>query len=134
MDGHYRMDVISGMGHLRSDSVVLLVLHTVRCAMIGASTLYYRSLGITSTPENGSWIDHIVEQLLLLMIISIYYIYYIYITCMITIISKCCMCFINKRIHKLMTGMSCGFLLTKSSDLPLYYFLFFSICTIMLYK
>jgi hypothetical protein len=24
-----------------------------------------------------------------------------------------------------MTGTSCGFLLTKSSDLPLYYFLFF---------
>jgi hypothetical protein len=24
--GHYRMDIISGMGHLRSDSVVLLVL------------------------------------------------------------------------------------------------------------
>jgi hypothetical protein len=35
------------------------------------------------------------------------------------------MCFINKIIHKLMTGMSCGFLLTKSSDLPLYYFPFF---------
>jgi hypothetical protein len=31
-----------------------------------------------------------------------------------------------------MTGTSCGFLLTKSSDLSLYYFLFFSICTIML--
>jgi hypothetical protein len=35
------------------------------------------------------------------------------------------MCFINKKIHKLMTGTSCGFLLTKSSDLPLYYFFFF---------
>jgi hypothetical protein len=31
-----------------------------------------------------------------------------------------------------MTSTSCGFLLTKSSDLPLYYFSFFSICTIML--
>jgi hypothetical protein len=41
--------------------------------------------------------------------------------------------FYNKRIHKLMTGTSCGFLLTKSSDLPLYYFPFFSICTIMLF-
>jgi hypothetical protein len=31
-----------------------------------------------------------------------------------------------------MTGMSCAFLLTKSSDLPLYYFLFSFICTVML--
>jgi hypothetical protein len=31
-----------------------------------------------------------------------------------------------------MAGTSCGFLLTKSLDLPLYYFPFFSICTIML--
>jgi hypothetical protein len=40
--------------------------------------------------------------------------------------------FINKRIYKLMIGISCGFLLTKLSNLPLYYFPFFSICTIML--
>jgi hypothetical protein len=49
MDGHYRMDVISGVGHLRSDSVVLLVLCTVQYAMFGAPALYYRSLGIVST-------------------------------------------------------------------------------------
>jgi hypothetical protein len=30
-----------------------------------------------------------------------------------------------------MTGTSCAFILTKSSDLPLYYFPFFSIYTIM---
>jgi hypothetical protein len=35
------------------------------------------------------------------------------------------MCFVNKRNHILMTGTSCGFLLIKSSDLPLYYFPFF---------
>jgi hypothetical protein len=79
-------------------------------------------------------LDHIVELLLLLMIISIYYLYiYIdihhrhdnYHLIMLHV-------FYNKRIHKLMTGTSCGFLLTKSSDLPLYYFPFFSICTIML--
>jgi hypothetical protein len=40
--------------------------------------------------------------------------------------------FYSKRIHKLITGTLCGFLLTKSSDLPFYYFLFFSIYTIML--
>jgi hypothetical protein len=49
MDGHYWMDVISGVGHLRSDSVVLLVLHMICCAMIKAPTLYYRSFGTTST-------------------------------------------------------------------------------------
>jgi hypothetical protein len=31
-----------------------------------------------------------------------------------------------------MTGTSCAFLLTKSLNLPLYYFPFFSICTTML--
>jgi hypothetical protein len=50
MDGHYRMDVISGVGHPRSDLVVPLVLRTV-CfhAMTGAPALYYRSLGTAST-------------------------------------------------------------------------------------
>ena len=38
------------VGHSRSDSIVLLMLHTV-CfrAMVGALALYYRSLGTTST-------------------------------------------------------------------------------------
>jgi hypothetical protein len=31
MGDHYKMDIISGVGHLRSDSVVLLVLCTVVC-------------------------------------------------------------------------------------------------------
>jgi hypothetical protein len=35
MDGHYRTDVISGVGHLRLDLVVLLVLCTICCAMVG---------------------------------------------------------------------------------------------------
>jgi hypothetical protein len=30
-----------------------------------------------------------------------------------------------------MTGMSCAFIFTKSLDLPLYHFPFFSICTIV---
>jgi hypothetical protein len=29
MNGHYRMNIISGVGHLRSDSIMLLVLCTV---------------------------------------------------------------------------------------------------------
>jgi hypothetical protein len=45
MDGHYRMNIISSVGHPRSDSVVSLVLRTVFCAMAGAPTMYYRSLG-----------------------------------------------------------------------------------------
>jgi hypothetical protein len=31
MNGHYRMDIISGVGHPRSDSIMLLVLCTVAC-------------------------------------------------------------------------------------------------------
>jgi hypothetical protein len=48
MDGHYRTKVINGVGHPRSDSIVLLVLRTVCCAMVGAMALYYMSLGIAS--------------------------------------------------------------------------------------
>jgi hypothetical protein len=49
IDGHYRMNVISGVGHPRSDSVVLLVLCMVCCTMIGTLALYYRSLWIVLT-------------------------------------------------------------------------------------
>jgi hypothetical protein len=49
MDVHYRTNVISSVGNPRSDSVMLLVLHTVCCAMVEASVLYYRSLGTTLT-------------------------------------------------------------------------------------
>jgi hypothetical protein len=49
MDGHYRMYVISGVGHLRSDSIVPLVLLMVCCAIVGAPALYYRSFGTAST-------------------------------------------------------------------------------------
>jgi hypothetical protein len=38
-----------GVGHLRSDSIVLLMLCTICCAMVGALALYYRSLGTTPT-------------------------------------------------------------------------------------
>jgi hypothetical protein len=42
-------DVISGVGHLRLYSIVLLVLRTVYCTMTGASSLYYRSFRTAST-------------------------------------------------------------------------------------
>jgi hypothetical protein len=48
MNGHYRTSIISYVGHLRSDSIVALVLHTVCCAMAGAPVLYYRSLRTAS--------------------------------------------------------------------------------------
>ena len=35
MDGHYRTNIISGVGHPRSDSVVLLVLYTVVVQYLG---------------------------------------------------------------------------------------------------
>jgi hypothetical protein len=38
-----------GVGHPRSDSVVLLVLHTVCCAMTEALAINYRSLGTAPT-------------------------------------------------------------------------------------
>jgi hypothetical protein len=44
MDGHFKTDVISGVGHPRSNLVVLLVLRTVQCAMAGTPALHYRSI------------------------------------------------------------------------------------------
>jgi hypothetical protein len=87
MDGHYRMDIISGVGHPRSDSIMSLVFRTV-CFM---QWLGYRHCTIGPSGQRQpylewviSQVDHIVELLLLLMIISIYH---IYITCIITVIS-----------------------------------------------
>jgi hypothetical protein len=37
------------VGHLRSDSIVPLMLHTVSCVMAGALILYYKSLRTTPT-------------------------------------------------------------------------------------
>jgi hypothetical protein len=44
-----RRTSLVGVSHSRSDSIMSLMLHTVCYAMIGASTLYYRSLGMAST-------------------------------------------------------------------------------------
>jgi hypothetical protein len=49
IDGYYRMNVISGVGSQRSDSVVPLMLRTVCCAMVRLPALYYRSLETAST-------------------------------------------------------------------------------------
>ena len=49
MDGHYRTNIISDVGHPWSDSVMLLMLCTVQFAMAGALALYYRSFGTAST-------------------------------------------------------------------------------------
>jgi hypothetical protein len=39
MDGHYRVDIISGVGHPRLDVVVLLVLYTVAYNIRGTSVV-----------------------------------------------------------------------------------------------
>ena len=49
MDGHYKTDVISDVGHPRLDSVVPLVLRMICHAMARTPALYYRSLGIALT-------------------------------------------------------------------------------------
>jgi hypothetical protein len=43
-----RMSLVS-VGYLRSDSIMLLMLCTVCCAMAGVLALYYRSLGTAPT-------------------------------------------------------------------------------------
>jgi hypothetical protein len=48
-DGHYRKGIINGVGHPRLNLVESLVLCTVCYAMVGAPTLYYRSLRTAST-------------------------------------------------------------------------------------
>ena len=49
----------------------------------------------------------------------LYYIYHLHDNCHLII-----MCYINKRIHKLMTSTSCGFLFTKLSAYSCILFLF----------
>jgi hypothetical protein len=43
-----RMSLV-GVGHSRSDSIMLLMLGMICCAMVGALALYYRSLGTAPT-------------------------------------------------------------------------------------
>ena len=73
------MSLVS-VGHLRSDSVVPLMLRTVCCAMTGALAWYYRSLG--TAPTLLKW-DNILGRLYCcswqLFTSYAYIIYYIYI-------------------------------------------------------
>ena len=81
MDGHYRTNVINGVGHLWSDSDVLLVLRTVWCVIAGTLALYYKSLRTASTllrMGNISWVNHTIELWLLLYLSYAYIILYIY--------------------------------------------------------
>jgi hypothetical protein len=75
--GHYRTDVISGVGHPRLDSIVPLVLRTVYCAMVGVLALYYRSLETAPTLLRRGNISSkpCCWTMTIVYIIWIYYIY-----------------------------------------------------------
>jgi hypothetical protein len=81
MDGHHRTNIISGVGHPRSDFVVLLVLCTVVMQWLGFRHCTTGPLGQCQPYREWliSRVDHTIKLLLLLMIISLY----IYITSMI---------------------------------------------------
>jgi hypothetical protein len=53
MDGHYRTDIISGVGHLRSDSVVPLVLCMVACNGWGTGIVLQVLRDSTNPAEKG---------------------------------------------------------------------------------
>jgi hypothetical protein len=53
MDGHYRMDIISGVGHPRSNSVVLLVLCTIVCNGWDTNIILQVPRDNTNPTENG---------------------------------------------------------------------------------
>jgi hypothetical protein len=50
---HYRMDIISGVGHLRSDSIVLLVLCTVAYNIRGTSIVLQVPQDNTNPTKKG---------------------------------------------------------------------------------
>jgi hypothetical protein len=53
MGGHYKTDIISGVGHLRSDSVVLLMLCMVACNGWGTSIVLQVPQDNANPTENG---------------------------------------------------------------------------------
>jgi hypothetical protein len=53
MDGHYRTDLISDVGHLRSDSVVPLVLCIVACNGWGTDIVLQVLWDSTNPAEKG---------------------------------------------------------------------------------
>ena len=58
--GYDKMDIISGVGHPKLDSVVLLVLCTVTCNGWGTGIVLQASWDSTNPVEKGkkSWVDH----------------------------------------------------------------------------
>jgi hypothetical protein len=50
--GHYRMDIISGVGHPKSDSIVPLVLRTVTCNGWGTSIVLQVTQDSANLAEN----------------------------------------------------------------------------------
>jgi hypothetical protein len=50
---HYKMDIINGVGHLRSDSVVPLVLCTVVCNGWGTNIVLQVPWDSANLPEKG---------------------------------------------------------------------------------
>jgi hypothetical protein len=79
MDGHYRTNVINGVGHPRSDSIMPLVLCMITMQWLGHRHCTIGPLGQCQPSLEGiiPRVDDIVELLRVLMIISIYYIIYI---------------------------------------------------------
>jgi hypothetical protein len=53
MDGYYRTNIISGVGHLRSDLVVLLVLCTITCNGWGTDIVLQIPWDSTNPAEKG---------------------------------------------------------------------------------
>jgi hypothetical protein len=53
MDGHYRMDIISGVDHPRSDLVVPLVVCTVACNDCGTDIVLQVPQDSTNPTKNG---------------------------------------------------------------------------------
>jgi hypothetical protein len=53
MGSHYRTDIISSVGHPRSDSVVLLMLSTVVCNIWGIGIILQVSLDSANLAEKG---------------------------------------------------------------------------------
>ena len=53
MDDHYKMDIISGVGHPRSNSIMPLVLCTVACNGWGIGIVLQVACDSTKPAENG---------------------------------------------------------------------------------
>ena len=57
MDGHYRMDIISGVAHLKSDSIMPVMLCTVAYNIRGTSVVLYVPQDNANPTKNGYYIE-----------------------------------------------------------------------------